>query len=699
MNTTVETSLSVPELYAQLRATGLLGGHRNLVFVSGSAAWCEAQLLSLPGALDNALLVANQGLCGLAPCQSENFLGDEFSSLIINAHNHQNLNTWLAAAGCLTAGGVLLLMCPRYDEWPGQFSVRSRFETTSVSYFISRLQRIAAALDGVYRWCQEDGLSGRAVVNAPAWSQTLPSSDQQATIAAIRTAATGRAKRPLIIRSDRGRGKTSALGLAVAALIKDQRFSSSGYRVLITAPSFAAVKAAFAQLITELPEAQWFEDVCQFDSSRMQYLPFENALKSRDQWDLVLVDEAAALPVAGLHSLLLRHSRIVFSTTVHGYEGSGRGFDIRFKAILDAERPQWRCQALHEPIRWAAGDPLEKALNRLFLLDAEPRNTCVDRNELSVDIVSRDELIDEDLLAQVFGLLVQAHYQTTPQDLLYLLDGNAVLVVARRGDCVQGVCQLLPEGGFTKDLCTEVVAGRRRPRGNLVAQRLAQQTAEIQYLSLNSLRINRIAVVGGTRRQGLGSALLKTAADYAKSKGLAYLSSSFAADPGIIDFWLNQGFSPALLGSRRDSASGLYSLIVLKSLNPSLAANINQLARQLNSDLGFSLASVYSEISPELLLRLLVASRDPASMVAESTIANVQRYCDGELFFEQAAASLARLCLTCDLKSVDGAGLAIARVLLAYSWSTLAEQYDLSGRADVELALKRIFRNLIATLE
>ena len=55
MNTTVETSLSVPELYAQLRATGLLGGHRNLVFVSGSAAWCEAQLLSLPGALDNAL--------------------------------------------------------------------------------------------------------------------------------------------------------------------------------------------------------------------------------------------------------------------------------------------------------------------------------------------------------------------------------------------------------------------------------------------------------------------------------------------------------------------------------------------------------------------------------------------------------------------------------------------------------------------
>ncbi|BBI53235.1 hypothetical protein HORIV_56560 [Vreelandella olivaria] len=70
-----------------------------------------------------------------------------------------------------------------------------------------------------------------------------------------------------------------------------------------------------------------------------------------------MVDEAAAIPAALLGQWLTAFPRIAFATTVHGYEGSGRGFALRFRATLDRLTPQWKALTLNAPIRWRSGDP------------------------------------------------------------------------------------------------------------------------------------------------------------------------------------------------------------------------------------------------------------------------------------------------------------------------------------------------------
>ena len=62
-------------------------------------------------------------------------------------------------------------------------------------------------------------------------------------------------------------------------------------------------------------------------------MPAQLAVEYPQDIDLYMVDEATSLPVALLTELTQRYPRIVFSSTTHGYEGSGQGFAIRFQGF------------------------------------------------------------------------------------------------------------------------------------------------------------------------------------------------------------------------------------------------------------------------------------------------------------------------------------------------------------------------------
>ena len=79
-------------------------------------------------------------------------------------------------------------------------------------------------------------------------------------------------------------------------------------------------------------------------------------LQNRNLEDLVVVDEAASLPVFMLTRILDKGVPIVFSTTLHGYEGAGMGFSIMFRKELKRRYQDWLEIELAQPVRWSSAD-------------------------------------------------------------------------------------------------------------------------------------------------------------------------------------------------------------------------------------------------------------------------------------------------------------------------------------------------------
>lgn len=77
--------------------------------------------------------------------------------------------------------------------------------------------------------------------------------------------------------------------------------------------------------------------------------------------DVLIVDEAAGIPVPMLFAFTERFRKVIFASTIHGHEGAGRGFSLRFLRALQQNREinLYKIE-LKEPIRYAPNDPVEE---------------------------------------------------------------------------------------------------------------------------------------------------------------------------------------------------------------------------------------------------------------------------------------------------------------------------------------------------
>ena len=566
--------------------------------------------------------------------------------------------------------------------------------------FIGRLARLLAESAAVVRCAAAAAppppVHGRSSgANAPepgAHAATPVTTDQARTLAALLRLPRMRARRPLVLTADRGRGKSAALGIAAGRLAAE-----SGCRVLVTAPRRAAVEGLLAHARAAGGTAE---------TARLRYLAPDALLGERPAAEVLLIDEAAGIPAPLLEALLRLYPRIAFATTVHGYEGTGRGFEVRFRAVLDRLAPGWRELRLAAPIRWCAGDPLEGLIARLLLLDAEPAGDAevarVDTAGVRVTRLDRDRLsADDALLGQVFGLLVLGHYQTRPSDLRLLLDGPEMSVtVVRAGGAVLATALLAAEGRLEPALHGPIFDGRRRPRGHLLPQTLSAHAGVFAAPGLGFARIVRIAVHPALQRRGLGRQLVAALTEQARGDGLDLLGASFGASAGLLAFWQQCGLEPLHLGSHRNAASGAHAAVVLQPLGPAGRGLIAHARARLGRNLPVWLSGALRRVEPELIAALL-QQMPPAAAPAEEDAHELAAFAQAKRGLDPTLPALQRLAWRRLPAALRHGGLTrvqrdalIGAILQQRADAEVVIQTGLDGRA----ALLRTLRRAAAAL-
>ena len=558
----------------------------------------------------------------------ERLLGTTQTLAIVDAHDRFEPNVLGSVVGAVDGGGLLVLLAPALEIWPDSRDgfdesiaippfdledVTGNFRRRFVDTCLVHRGVAVVDLTGEEAAIRADGLTNPppklSVESSPPSTPpagvepTFPTGadefstaayeacytrDQADALAAFESLASGGGDpsppRAVVLESDRGRGKSSTAGLAAGCLAAD------GEDVLVTAPASRNVEELFArarELLARLgvavesdrPEVATESDrpgVATESEVRtrletttggsIRYLDPTTAIERAESADVVLVDEAAALPVAVLGSLLVA-DRIAFSTTIHGYEGAGRGFSVRFRDRLAASDHDVTAYTLTEPIRYAAGDPVEVWAFNALLLDARPPVDGVVSAATTETVTYRrldpdDLLDDETLLRETFGLLVLAHYRTEPNDLARLLDAPNLSI---RALCFEGrpvsVALFAREGNLESD-DTRLMYEGGRIRGNMLPDVLTSQLRDERAGELAGIRIVRIATHHAVRLRGLGSQLLGVIRREFEPE-IDWLGAGFGATPGLVDFWAENGYATVHVSTTRNDASGEHSAIVL----------------------------------------------------------------------------------------------------------------------------------------
>ncbi|MGB0359963.1 MAG: GNAT family N-acetyltransferase, partial [Endozoicomonas sp.] len=515
----------VQDMTRTLKLAAGKSGQRRLLVISGDKDWCFDQVgIAIQQLGDQKVLfVGNTDLStthekveSSRASKLSKWLGREHKNIVFDAFSGFDVDAFGAISGALSAGGVFILLTPPLGSWfqfpdpeNRRIIVYPQMESAVSGWYLKRLSLLIQSSDQLSLWCQDGQLKMQQQCSVPDSKKKSPPAPyrtfcQAKAVKAIHKVVRGHRRRPLVMTADRGRGKSAALGIAAAQLLKE-----GIEQILITAPTRKTADIFFQHLRNELGE-EYNECL-----SRVDFIAPDDLVNSRPETALLLVDEAAAIPSPMLEVMLTTYSRIVYATTVHGYEGTGRGFAIRFKKTLDHQAPHWQEVRLEAPIRWTVGDSLESFVFSALLLNATPveigTGKTVDPGQCQFRELTPESLIhDEALLHQLFGLLVLAHYQTRPFDLRQLLDGGNISIFCLFTPDNKLVAVLLAaqEGEIESTLSEGIWLGQRRVRGHLLPQSLSNHLGLPHAITLSGMRVIRVAVHPDVQRMGLGLVLL-----------------------------------------------------------------------------------------------------------------------------------------------------------------------------------------------
>ncbi|HER35549.1 MAG: tRNA(Met) cytidine acetyltransferase [Halothiobacillaceae bacterium] len=689
-------------------------GHRLPILITGSPAWARATASALVN--QDTLWVgpdAPASVRSLSLRRARESLGGECERVVVNALSGFDPDALGAVAGLPRAGGCLILLVPPLADWPErddpELARITPYPFTPADAGSAYLRRLTRLLDQSHPlWTIREG-EPRPRVPPPAEPVASPehvaapcrTADQAEAVEGILHVARGRPRRPLVLRSHRGRGKSSALGIAAARVLAEGLGD-----VLVTAPRREAVEPLFARA-AEISGAEIDSDgALRVGAHRLRFVPPDVLIEQCPPGRLLLIDEAAALTAGLLDDLFARYPRCVFATTEHGYEGSGRGFGLRFLPRLESRAISVHHRQMTTPIRWAPHDPLETLIDRLLLLDADPADLPTVREAMPPRRLDRDALADDEpRLAELFGLLVGAHYRTTPRDLRQMLDapGTDLWAIEVAGR-VLATAVVQDEGNLSPSLAEAVFAGERRLHGHLLPQTMAAHAGQPDWPTLAGRRIQRIAVHPDARRRGLGKRLVAAIAEQARADGMDFLGVSFGAADELVDFWQACNLVGLHLGQHRDPASGEQAMVMVTGISPAGTQAVGRDARWLVATLADRAAGPLRHTDPCRITRLLASTTASAlPTLDESECRQIEACAQRRHHLDAALGPLRRwlpvaLTQPTVIETVTPANraLLVGRFLQLAEDSRLATHFDLAGRSAAETACRDALGQVLA---
>lgn len=521
-------------LTAQMKREGI----RRLLVLSGEERWCFDHALKLRDALPGDWLWISpqpdaENHC--SPSALQTLLGREFRHAVFDARHGFDAAAFAALSGTLKAGSWLVLLLPVWDEWENQPDADSlRWsdcpDPIATPHFVQHFKRVLTANNDAILWRQNQPFSLAHFTPRTDWHPATgaPQPEQQQLLQQLLTMPPGVAA----VTAARGRGKSALAGQLIS------RIAGSA---IVTAPAKAATDV-----------------LAQFAGEKFRFIAPDALLASDEQADWLVVDEAAAIPAPLLYQLVSRFPRTLLTTTVQGYEGTGRGFLLKFCARF----PHLHRFELQQPIRWAQGCPLEKMVSEALVFDDE-NFTHTPQGNIVISAFEQTLWRSEpETPLKVYQLLSGAHYRTSPLDLRRMMDAPGQhFLQAAGGNEIAGALWLVDEGGLSQELSQAVWAGFRRPRDNLVAQSLAAHGSNPLAATLRGRRVSRIAVHPTRQREGTGRQLIAGALQYIHD--LDYLSVSFGYTEELWRFWQRCGFVLVRMGNHREASSGCYTAMAL----------------------------------------------------------------------------------------------------------------------------------------
>ncbi|XP_061532157.1 RNA cytidine acetyltransferase isoform X3 [Phycodurus eques] len=370
----------------------------------------------------------------------------------------------------------------------------------------------------------------------------------------------------------RGRGKSAALGLAVAGAV------AFGYsNIFVTSPSPDNLHTMFEFIFKGFDALQYQEhldyeiiqslnpefnkavvrvNIFKEHRQTIQYIHPGDAVKL-GQAELLVMDEAAAIPLPLVKNLLGPYL-VFMASTINGYEGTGRSLSLKLiqqlrqqsadsqqkmsaenRSISTARLAAARTLhevSLHESIRYAPGDAVEKWLNELLCLDCLniPRliSGCPLPQNCDLYYVNRDTLFcyhkaSEAFLQRLMALYVASHYKNSPNDLQMLSDAPAhhlfcllppVPPTQNSLPEVLAVVQVSLEGEISRQSILNSLSRGKKASGDLIPWTVSEQFQDPEFGGLSGGRVVRIAVNPDYQGMGYGSRVLQLLQMYYEGK-------------------------------------------------------------------------------------------------------------------------------------------------------------------------------------